>query len=385
MMLRAIRARGWRGLLAVPALWLLSRQLRRFAREFAAIMAEFQAAPCRHPRPGPLRRSRKRRRDARPCPAGEPRAAVAAGARLSVGPNQDRRVFARPAGAGEVRPRAQRAANGRAGSAFEPPGCVAAAVFEKIGWVRGAFVRRIRYDIGMKRGYPAPTGRRARSAVASVPSSRTSSAPPIGTPCASRAHRDGKRFQFFRELVRGGRRHRRWRRGQDDFGWRAACTRASSGARRDLRARCRPMPTACRPARGSGRDSSWRAPAPTDRRRPRPRRSVPGRVRIARRWCRDRGCPGCRTPAARTARAASRHCVRQREHPRLPAAATVSATTRRALRGPRPGSLARSWISRSISGPPMGSEVMERYASSNSKRQLNPGGRFMPPVAFCIS
>ena len=40
---------------------------------------------------------------------------------------------------------------------------------------------------GAERGLaPSQAGRRARSAAASVPSSSTSSAPPIGTPCASR-------------------------------------------------------------------------------------------------------------------------------------------------------------------------------------------------------
>ncbi len=38
----------------------------------------------------------------------------------------------------------------------------------------------------LTRSNPTPTGRRARSAAASVPSSSTSSAPPIGTPCPTR-------------------------------------------------------------------------------------------------------------------------------------------------------------------------------------------------------
>jgi hypothetical protein len=53
MMLASIRARGLRGLKDLPMLWLVARRLRRFGREFAALMAAFKAGTLPPPAPAP--------------------------------------------------------------------------------------------------------------------------------------------------------------------------------------------------------------------------------------------------------------------------------------------------------------------------------------------
>jgi hypothetical protein len=51
MMLASIRARGLRGLKDLPMVWLVARRLRRFGREFAALMAAFKAGTLPPPAP----------------------------------------------------------------------------------------------------------------------------------------------------------------------------------------------------------------------------------------------------------------------------------------------------------------------------------------------
>jgi hypothetical protein len=53
MMLRAIRAHGWRCLVDLPKMLLLAFYLRRLGREFAAVMAAFQAGTLRPAVPPP--------------------------------------------------------------------------------------------------------------------------------------------------------------------------------------------------------------------------------------------------------------------------------------------------------------------------------------------
>src|SRR5579862_1300611 len=49
MMLRAIRAHGWRCLKDLPTMVVLAIYLRRLGREFAALMAAFEAGTLRAP------------------------------------------------------------------------------------------------------------------------------------------------------------------------------------------------------------------------------------------------------------------------------------------------------------------------------------------------
>src|ERR1700677_960010 len=43
MILGLLRAQGWRGLLHLPTLWLLSREMRRMGAEFCALLDAFRA------------------------------------------------------------------------------------------------------------------------------------------------------------------------------------------------------------------------------------------------------------------------------------------------------------------------------------------------------
>ena len=88
-------------------------------------------------------------------------------------------------------------------------------------------------------------------------------------------HRDAERPQPVGQPMRGGGAVDRGAERQDHLvRRRPRQPRASSGARSDPRARRRPAPRACRPARDRGRDAPPRAPAPRDRPRPRRRRST---------------------------------------------------------------------------------------------------------------
>ena len=74
MMLASIRAQGLRSLIHLPMLCLLAFELRRFAREFAAIMATIEAhilnAPA--PEPAPLPDPRDEQAKSAPSPAAPP-------------------------------------------------------------------------------------------------------------------------------------------------------------------------------------------------------------------------------------------------------------------------------------------------------------------------
>ena len=94
MILGLLRAQGLRGLLQLPTLWLVSRELRRMAAQFCSLLDAFRAGtlppappytapPAREPAPAhPRHRSvrsasaRQRRRSSRPAPAKRARAGV---------------------------------------------------------------------------------------------------------------------------------------------------------------------------------------------------------------------------------------------------------------------------------------------------------------------
>src|ERR1700722_9886511 len=107
MMLVILRAHGWRGLIHLPTLWLVSREIRRIGEQFAALMAAFKAgtlppvpaqipttprlpacpdarpiharatgartAPCRRPsQSAPAQPARRQLARPYPCPAPDP-------------------------------------------------------------------------------------------------------------------------------------------------------------------------------------------------------------------------------------------------------------------------------------------------------------------------
>src|ERR1700677_5134212 len=53
MILGLLRAQGWRGLIHLPTLWLVARELRRMGEEFAALLAAFRAGTLPLPAPAP--------------------------------------------------------------------------------------------------------------------------------------------------------------------------------------------------------------------------------------------------------------------------------------------------------------------------------------------
>ena len=197
-------------------------------------------------------------------------------------------------------------------------------------------------------------GRRARSAAASVPSSSTSSAPPIGTPCADAGHRDAERLQPVGQPVRGGGAIHRGAQREDHLGHAALLDARQQ--RGDVQV--------LRPDAGQRRqraaqhviqavDTPRRAPAPTGRRRPRRRRSASGRAADRCRSSTGRGCRDCRTARhGFTARAASASAAASGSM-RASGCCSIFSAARRALRGPMPGSFASRPIRCSISGPPI--------------------------------
>src|ERR1700677_4700996 len=93
MILGLLRAQGWRGLLHLPTLWLVSRELRRMGAEFLTLLDAFQAGtlPPAPPYPDPPY--------CEPAPA-QPRHPSA----RSASPRQPRRA-SQPAPAKRARPR----------------------------------------------------------------------------------------------------------------------------------------------------------------------------------------------------------------------------------------------------------------------------------------
>ena len=93
MILGLLRARGLRGLLQLPTLWLVSREMRRLAAEFCALLDAFRAgtlppvappiappdrqvAPPATPRVRARRSGSQHRRPRQPAPAGSTRVRV---------------------------------------------------------------------------------------------------------------------------------------------------------------------------------------------------------------------------------------------------------------------------------------------------------------------
>ena len=148
--------------------------------------------------------------------------------------------------------------------------------------------------------------------------------------------------------------------------------------REDCPARLRPAPKAGRPARGTAPGKIRPAPWPKGRPPPPPRRSWSGPAPRPNRWRRPPPYPARR----RRCRAAPWPPRPPWLAPRGSGAGRVffrsASAARRPDRGPIPGSLERSEISRSISGPAEAAtlEFQPRYGAGQPRQR---------PMACCIS
>ena len=102
MILGLLRAQGWRGLLHLPTLWLVSRELRRMGAEFCALLDAFRAGTL-PPAPAPWTYDEPQESQAAPA---EPAATPRVRARVAAPRRPSQPAPAKPARAGSTRTRA---------------------------------------------------------------------------------------------------------------------------------------------------------------------------------------------------------------------------------------------------------------------------------------
>src|ERR1700677_3467016 len=102
MILGLLRAHGWRGLLHLPTLWLVSRELRRMGDQFCALLDAFRAGTL-PPAPAPWTYDEPQESQAAPA---EPAATPRVRARVAAPRRPSQPAPAKPARAGSTRTRA---------------------------------------------------------------------------------------------------------------------------------------------------------------------------------------------------------------------------------------------------------------------------------------